>query len=149
MTTLITGGTGKTGLILAKLLTDAGRPVLLTSRKGEAPAPFKAVKFDWYDSSTFENVFLADSTIDRIYVIAPDTLNPGPVAKPFIDLAIAKGVQRFVMLGGTHQSSGSLDTGQVHALLEESGADYAVLKASWFQGVLSRDVGKEAACKLM
>jgi festuclavine dehydrogenase len=135
MTTLITGGTGKTGLLLARLLTDAGHPVLLTSRKGEAPAPFNAVKFDWYDRTTFENPFAADPTIDRVYIIAPDSLHPGPIAKPFIDLTIAKGVKRFVLLGGTHQSSESLDTGEVQKLLEESGADYAVLKATWFQGV--------------
>lgn len=148
MTTLITGGTGKTGLILAKLLTKAGQPVLLTSRKGVAPAPFRAVKFDWYDQSTFAAPFdvkaeVADDAgpagltlaIDRIYIIAPDTLHPGPIAKPFIDLAIVNGVKRFVLLGGTHQSSGSLDTGEVQQLLEESGAEYAVLKATWFQGV--------------
>ncbi|KAF5318458.1 hypothetical protein D9619_010662 [Psilocybe cf. subviscida] len=127
MTTLITGGTGKTGLILAKLLTEAGHPVLLTSRKGVAPAPFKAVKFDWYNQSTFAAPF------DFKAEVADDAGPAGPIAKPFIDLAIVNGVKRFVLLGGTHQSSGSLDTGEVQQLLEESGAEYAVLKATWFQ----------------
>ncbi|KAF5318457.1 hypothetical protein D9619_010663 [Psilocybe cf. subviscida] len=133
MTTLITGGTGKTGQVLAKLLTDAGHPVLLTSRKGEAPAPFKAVKFDWFDRSSFETPFEADPNIDRIYLVLPPGLNPGPTTKPFIDLAIAKGVKRFVLLGGSTQTSESPSTGQVQKLLEESDVDYAVLKATWFQ----------------
>lgn len=136
MTTLITGGTGRTGLILAKLLTDAGHSALLTSRKGEAPSPFKAVKFDWFDKSTFENPFKADSTIDRVYIIAPHGLHPGPIVKPFIDLAIAKGVKRFVLLGGSHQTSKTPATGEVQKLLEESSVDYAILKANWFQGEL-------------
>lgn len=143
MTTLIIGGTGKTGLILAKLLTDAGHSALLTSRKGAAPAPFKAVKFDWFDRSTFENPFNADPAIDRVYIIAPHGLHPGPIAKPFIDLAVARGVKRFVLLGGSHQTSEKPATGEIQKLLEESGADYAILKANWFQGMANRvsDVG--------
>ncbi|KAK0202264.1 hypothetical protein DFS33DRAFT_1066066 [Desarmillaria ectypa] len=99
MTILLTGGTGTTATRIARLLQDAHEPVLLTSRKGVVPAPFKAVKFDWYDPSTFENVFTIDPNINRIYLVAPegsaDMLAP---MKPFIDLSVKKGVKRLVLL---------------------------------------------------
>ncbi len=71
MTILLTGGTGRTATRIARLLRDANQPILLTYRNGVVPKPFKGVKFDWYDASTFEGVFTADPNIDRIYLVAP------------------------------------------------------------------------------
>ena len=71
MTILITGGTGKTGIKLAHLLDKTGHPIILTSRKGQVPHPFKGVKFDWLVPSTFTNPFDVDPTIDRVYVVGP------------------------------------------------------------------------------
>ena len=93
MTILLTGGTGKTATRIARLLKDANQRVLLTSRKGVVPEPFRGVKFDWHDPSTFENVFTADPNIERIYLVAPGaTSEVFPLMKPFIDLAVQKGV---------------------------------------------------------
>src|SRR4051812_4832949 len=101
-TILVIGGTGKTGLPLAKLLQASNHSFLLTSRSGNAPEPFtgKGVKFDWHDESTYENPFKADSKIDRVYIILPFIDDPYALAKTFIDLSISKGVKRFVLLSG-------------------------------------------------
>ncbi|KAK9241534.1 hypothetical protein V1506DRAFT_517935 [Lipomyces tetrasporus] len=55
MAVLLTGGTGKTSVPMQ----GAKIPFLLASRRGEAAAPsgMPATKFDWLDSSTFENSF--------------------------------------------------------------------------------------------
>ena len=136
MTILITGGTGKTGLKLAHVLNKAGHAVLLTSRKGEVPHPFKGVKFDWLDPSTFTNPFDVDPTIDRVYVVGPiGVLDTLPRVKPFIDLAVTKGVKRFVVLSGSPVGKGGPVAGKVHEYLEKIGVDYAVLRPTWFMGM--------------
>ncbi|PBK97767.1 NAD(P)-binding protein [Armillaria gallica] len=135
MTILITGGTGKTGSRLTRRLLDANYPILLTSRKGVVPEPFKGVKFDWYDPSTFGNPFAADPNIDRIYIVAPDGGRAGEVIepmKPFIDLAVTKGVNRFVLLSATTLEAGSPAMGKVHEYLLSLQVDYAILRPSWF-----------------
>lgn len=86
MTTLITGGTGKTGLALAQLLHTENHPLLITSRTGEAPEPFKAVLFDWLDKDTFNNPFEADPDIDRIYIVVAPVFDSLPHVKPFIEI---------------------------------------------------------------
>ncbi|EDR01986.1 uncharacterized protein LACBIDRAFT_310140 [Laccaria bicolor S238N-H82] len=133
MTILITGGTGKTGLKLAHVLNEAGHAVLLTSREGEVPHPFKGVKLDWLDPSTFTNPFDADPAIDRVYVVGPiGVLDTLPHVKPFIDLALTKGVKRFVVLSGSPVPKGGPIAGKVHEYLAEIGVDYAVLRPTWF-----------------
>ncbi|KAK0431297.1 hypothetical protein EV421DRAFT_1854495 [Armillaria borealis] len=133
MTILLTGGTGKTGIRIARLLQDANQPVLLTSRKGVVPEPFKGVKFDWYDPSTFENAFTADPNIDRIYLVTPaGSLEALPPMKPFIDLAVQKGVKRFVLLSASGLESGHPAMGKVHEYLLSLKVDYAVIRPSWF-----------------
>ncbi|KAK0436739.1 hypothetical protein EV421DRAFT_2086463 [Armillaria borealis] len=133
MTILLTGGTGKTATRIARLLQDANQPVLLTSRKGVVPEPFKGVKFDWYDPSTFENAFTADPNIDRIYLVAPaGSLEALPPMKPFINLAVQKGVKRFVLLSASGLEPGYPALGKVHEYLLSLKVDYAVIRPSWF-----------------
>ncbi|KAK0209989.1 hypothetical protein DFS33DRAFT_1289716 [Desarmillaria ectypa] len=133
MTILLTGGTGKTATRIARLLKDAHQPVLLTSRKGVVPEPFKGIKFDWYDPSTFENAFTTDPNIDRIYLVAPaGTTEAFPPMKPFIDLAVQKGVKRFVLLSVSTVESGGPSMGKVHEYLLSLKVDYAVIRPSWF-----------------
>ncbi|KAF8157093.1 hypothetical protein B0H34DRAFT_712102 [Crassisporium funariophilum] len=132
MTILITGGTGKTGLALSRLLEKANHPVLIASRKGAAPAPFKAVTFDWFNPATFENPFQVDANIDRVYLVGPPVVDALTHVKPFIDLAISKGVKRFVLLSATISEPGSFGTGFIHQYLLDIGVDYAVLRPTWF-----------------
>lgn len=134
MTILLTGGTGKTGIRVARLLQKADQPVLITSRSGTAPAPFKGVHFDWFDPATHENPFNVASDIDRIYLIGPSVLDMLTLMKPFIDLAVSKGVKRFVLLGASILEQGGPSMGEVHAYLVKLGVDYCVVRPSWFMG---------------
>ncbi|KAF4619792.1 hypothetical protein D9613_004937 [Agrocybe pediades] len=133
MTILVLGGTGRTGGALTKLLHEAGLPFLVASRSGKAPEPYQAVVFDWFNPSTFENPFKADSNIDKVYLVMPvgyyDTL---PVVAPFIDLAISKGVKRIVLLTAIQGEPGSPTYGVVHSYLATKDIEYAVLRPSWF-----------------
>ncbi|TFK69399.1 NAD(P)-binding protein [Pluteus cervinus] len=133
MTILVTGGTGKTGAPLVKKLHNAGHSVLVASRSGSAPEGLKGVKFDWADPSTFENPFNADSNIDKIYLIPLNTTDTLAVAKPFIDLAVSKGVKRFVLLSASPLPFGGPATGKVHEYLDGlKGIEYSALRPTWF-----------------
>ena len=135
MTVLVTGGTGKTGLILSRLLKEANQSVLICSRSGTAPNPYKAVKFDWFDDKTFENPFKMDSNIDRVYLVVPSVIGQLCSVKPFIDLAISKGVKRFVLLTASQveiRSPVLTLMGLVHEYLLDIKVDYTVLRPTWF-----------------
>ncbi|KAJ6558113.1 hypothetical protein B0H19DRAFT_1149970 [Mycena capillaripes] len=140
MAVLLIGGTGKTGLHLAKKLGDANIPFLLTSRKGEAGAPagIPATEFDWLRKDTydtpFQYTFPDNEKIKAIYLIAPDgTGEPAEFLNPFIDLARQKhGVNRFVLLTGTIYGKGDPDVGKVWQHLDDIGTEYSVLRATWF-----------------
>jgi len=135
MTTLITGGTGNTGSRLARLLDAAGYPILVASRSVSQRSPFNSVLLDWFNPETFENPFDADPNIDRVYLVVPVVLNSLPIFKPFIDLAIQKGVKRFVLLTSVHCDPGTPGLGEVHQYLIDTGVDYTVLRPSWFTGM--------------
>ena len=135
MTILVTGGTGKTGLILSRLLKDANHSVLIASRNGTAPSPYKAVKFDWSDDKTFENPFIADPNIDRVYLVLPPVIGQLDTVKTFIDLAISKGVKRFVLLTASVAEIGGpvLELmWKVHEYLINIKVEYTVLRPTWF-----------------
>ncbi|KAH9487251.1 Agroclavine dehydrogenase [Psilocybe cubensis] len=134
MTTLITGGTGNTGLALAKLLQNAHRPVVIASRSGEAPKPFSAVKFNWFEPNTYESA-LSDSSIDRIYIVGPPGSIKSSVVTSFIDFAIAKGIKRYVLLSATTfnpQSSSAILASVVHQYLLDKKVDYAIIRPTTF-----------------
>ncbi|KAJ3509139.1 hypothetical protein NLJ89_g5377 [Agrocybe chaxingu] len=132
MTILVTGGTGNIGGALARLLQAANYPLIISSRKGVAE-PFKAVKFDWSDPSTFENPFNADPNIDRVFVIAPISGDALEQTKPFFKVAIEKGVKRFVLITATQAEKGdNSQYGKVHEHLANLGVEYTVLRPTWF-----------------
>ncbi|KAF8646739.1 hypothetical protein AX16_007080 [Volvariella volvacea WC 439] len=141
MTVLITGGTGKTGSRLSKLLHNAGYTVLVASRSGDPPSPaIHGVKFDWLDTSTHSNPFteaekLSLSAIDRIYLVATMTeMDTLKYMKPFIEFGIEKGVKRFVLLSASTIAMGYPAMGKVHEYFvqREPQVDYVVLRPSWF-----------------
>ncbi|KAJ7242691.1 hypothetical protein C8J57DRAFT_1726263 [Mycena rebaudengoi] len=117
MTILLTGGTGKSPRPLAQLLLNANIPVLLANRSGNVPAPFKGVRFDWFDASTYQLPLGVDNNIDKIYLIAPQVLDPFPHMKAFIDFAIQKSVKRFVLMSAAVLEVGGLLMGKVHEYL--------------------------------
>ncbi|KAI1798762.1 NAD(P)-binding protein [Daldinia bambusicola] len=131
---LLLGGTGKVGSRIAPLLHAAGVHFLVASRSGTAPNGYTGVKFDWEDESTWEPIFA--TLISTVYLVAPrgdaqDTI------KKFVDLALSKGAQRFVLLSASVVDEGGPIFGKVHTYLRELGEagkiGWAVLRPTWFQ----------------
>src|SRR5918993_5610294 len=90
-TTLVLGGTGKTGRRVVERLAARGLPVRVGSRSGEPP-------FDWEDEATWVPA-LRD--VESVYVsYYPDLAVPGAAAtvRSFAELAARSGVQRLVLL---------------------------------------------------
>ena len=141
MATLILGGGSQIGLRLAQLLSEAGKPVIFGSRSGSrVPEGALSVKFDWDDSPTFDAACALGQKIDYVYLLGPShDHDPLLKVKPFIDLAVSKGVKRFVVLseGGDHTEKGpdSKKIGRVHTYLDSQGLDYVALRPTWFSGM--------------
>src|SRR5918993_2234223 len=92
-TTLVLGGTGKTGRRVAERLEASGLPVRVGSRSGEPP-------FDWEDEATWAPAL---RNMESVYVsYYPDLAVPGAVAavRSFAELAVEAGVRRLVLLSG-------------------------------------------------
>lgn len=141
MSTLVTGGTSQIGLALSRLLKAAGKEVIIGARTPtKVPAEYKSVILDWSDPSTFENPFKSYQ-IDNIYILPPPaSLNPLEITKPVIDLAIEKGVKKFVLLSATIVEKGSPGIGLIHEYLDSKNVDYFVLRPTWFIGTCSNTV---------
>ena len=143
MAILLTGGTGKTSTRIARFLQDAKIPFVLASRNAQAGAPagMQAVKFDWLDPLTFEypfhHGFPDGETISAVYLVAPTVPDPVPWMIAFVDLAFKKhGVKRFVLLASTSSKPGGPHVGMVWQHLIDIGAEYYVLRPTWFMGAL-------------
>ena len=120
-TILILGATGKTGRRIAQRLQAADVPVRLGSR-GADPA------FDWEDRSTWEAVL---GGIHAVYIsFQPDLAVPGAVetVQAFTDLAVKRGVRKLVLLSGR----GEVEAEHAERVVQNSGVDWTLLRASWF-----------------
>ncbi|MFJ8374903.1 NmrA family NAD(P)-binding protein [Streptomyces sp. NPDC094461] len=120
-TTLVIGGTGKTGRRVAERLTAQGLPVRVGSRSGEPP-------FVWEDPDTWE---AAVEGVGAVYVTYyPDLGFPGvaEAVGAFSELAVKKGARRLVLLSGRGEQGAVVSENR----LKESGADWTVVRASWF-----------------
>lgn len=92
-TTLVLGGTGKTGRRVAERLGALGVPVRLGSRSAEPP-------FDWEKPQTWAPAL---EGVDSAYIsYYPDLAVEGAVdvVGSFADLAVKEGVPRLVLLAG-------------------------------------------------
>lgn len=115
------GGTGKTGRRVAERLTAQGLPVRVGSRSGEPP-------FVWEDPDTWE---AAVDGVGAVYVTYyPDLGFPGAAEAvgAFSELAVKKGARRLVLLSGRGEQGAVVSENR----LKESGADWTVVRASWF-----------------
>jgi ergot alkaloid biosynthesis protein len=129
-TILVTGGTGKTGGRLIRRLVEQGWPVRCASRSGKAQGRVEGVRFDWYNA---QGHAAAIAGVERVYLVAPvGSNNPIEVMQPFIELAIAQGVRRLVLLSSSAIEEGGPAMGVVHALLHRIAPEWAVLRPSWF-----------------
>ena len=120
-TTLVIGGTGKTGRRVAKRLTERGLPVRIGSRSGKPP-------FDWEDQATWTPALLNIGAVYLTYY--PDLAIPGAVdtVRSFIELALAHGIRRLVLLSGR----GEEEAQRAEQVLQDSRADWTILRCSMF-----------------
>lgn len=120
-TTLVLGGTGKTGRRVAERLTARGLPVRIGSRSGEPP-------FDWEDRATWASALRNVGAVYLTYY--PDLAIPGAVEAvgAFVELAVEHGIQRLVLLSGR----GEEEAQRAERVVRESGLDWTILRSSWF-----------------
>lgn len=119
--TLVLGGTGKTGRRVAARLKERGVAVRIGAR---AASP----SFDWADEATWAPVL---DKVDRIYVcFQPDLAVPGAVEtiRKFSSLAVRSGIKRMVLLSGRGEDEAEAAERELLA----SGADWTIIRASWF-----------------
>ncbi|MBH1935951.1 NAD(P)H-binding protein [Streptomyces sp. AV19] len=119
--TLVLGGTGKTGRRVAELLTARGLPVRIGSRSATPP-------FSWEDPSTWDAAL--DGVGAAYITYYPDLGMPGAaeVVGEFARHAVRKGARRLVLLS----SRGDEGARVTERALQSSGADWTILRASWF-----------------
>ncbi|MGH6761062.1 MAG: NAD(P)H-binding protein [Phyllobacterium sp.] len=119
--TLILGGTGKTGRRVAERLKAGGWPVRIGSRASQP-------SFDWTDQSTWDGAL---ENVRAAYITYyPDLAVPGAADAigAFARMAVAKGVKRLVLLSGR----GEPEAQRAEKMLMASGADWTILRSSWF-----------------
>lgn len=119
--TLVLGGTGKTGRRVAERLKARGVPTRIASRSGKP-------SFDWNDRSTWD---IALDAVCAIYITyAPDLAIPGATdaIRAFVEKTVERGVQRLVLLSGR----GEAEAQACERIVQDSGIDWTVVRASWF-----------------
>jgi uncharacterized protein YbjT (DUF2867 family) len=118
---LVVGGTGKTGRRVADRLTARRIPVRIGSRTATPP-------FSWEDPSTWGPAFRGARSAYITYY--PDLAVPGSVEAiaGVVDQALENGVRRLVLLSGR----GEEEAERCERVLQESGADWTILRCTWF-----------------
>jgi uncharacterized protein YbjT (DUF2867 family) len=120
-TTLVLGGTGKTGRRIIEQLAARQVPVRVGSRSATP-------SFDWEDRSTWQ---AALANVDSAYIsYYPDLAAPGATdaIQAFTDLAVRTGVRRLVLLSGR----GEPEAQRCEEIVQRSGVQWTVLRCSWF-----------------
>ena len=118
---LVLGGTGKTGRRLVERLTRRDIPVRIGSRSDRLP-------FDWEDPATWGPAL---QDVNAAYIAyAPDLAAPGAsdVIAGLVEAALAAGTRRLVLLSGR----GEEEAQACEKILMDSGAEWTVLRSSWF-----------------
>lgn len=124
---LVTGGTGTTGSLVARLLADRGINTRIATRSPSAP---DQIRFDWSDTATHA---AALDGIDALYLVAPtDRSDHLPVMRPLLERALDRGIARFVLLSASSLPEGGPMMGQVHAWLHANAPRWTALRPTWF-----------------
>jgi uncharacterized protein YbjT (DUF2867 family) len=125
--TLVLSGTGKTGRRLVERLTRRHLPVRIGSRSAGLP-------FDWEQPSTWAPVF---GDVEAAYIYVPDLVvaNPTEAFAGLVETALAAGTRRLVLLSGRGEEQAQA----CEKILMSSGADWTVLRASFFNQGFSED----------
>jgi uncharacterized protein YbjT (DUF2867 family) len=119
--TLVLGGSGKTGRRIVERLQAQHIPVRVGSRTAEPP-------FNWEDSSTWRRVL--EGATSAYISFFPDLAVPGaPEAiAAFTAQALEYGTRRLVLLSGR----GEEEAQRAEQILQDSGADWTIVRCSWF-----------------
>ena len=120
-TTLVLGGTGKTGGRIIERLTTRGVDVRVGSRSADIP-------FDWTDRSTWP---AALAGVRRVYVsYYPDLAIPGAVdaVTALTEAAREAGVERLVLLSGR----GEEEAQAAEKVVQDSGLEWTIVRCAWF-----------------
>ena len=101
--------------------TTRGVPIRIGSRSGTPP-------FDWDDATTWEPVLQDVTAVFVVYY--PDLAFPGAAEtiRAFAAAAVASGARRLVLLSGRGEEEAEVSERAV----QESGAEWTILRASWF-----------------
>lgn len=120
-TTLVLGGTGKTGRRIVEQLAARNMPVRIGSRSATP-------SFEWENRATWP---AAVANVAAVYIsYYPDLAAPGAAdaIRAFTDLAVRSGVRRLVLLSGR----GEPEAQRCEKIVMSSGAQWTVLRCSWF-----------------
>ncbi len=118
---LVIGGTGKTGSRVAQRLQQLGHNVRIGSRSA-TPA------FDWEKPATWATVM---EGIEKMYItFQPDLAVPGALEaiEALTKQAQKSGIKKMVLLSGKGEREAEL----CEQVVINSGIDYTIVRASWF-----------------
>ncbi len=118
---LVIGGTGKTGRRVVEKLQSRGHNVNVASRNSSP-------SFNWDDPKTYEPTLKG---MDRVYIVYyPDLAVPGAYESisMLTDAAKNTGVEKLVLLSG----KGEREAERCEQVVANSGLDYTLVRASWF-----------------
>ncbi|MFB7245816.1 NAD(P)H-binding protein [Streptomyces populi] len=134
MTVLVTGATGRTGSRVARAARAAGLTVRAASR---------GTGFDWEDPSTWAGALRG---ADAAYLVHPTDVGSPAATKAVGALAreaVELGARRLVLLS----SRGEDQAGPTEEALRTSGADWTIVRASWFSQNFSEGPLVEGLCQ--
>jgi uncharacterized protein YbjT (DUF2867 family) len=131
-TTLVLGGTGKTGRRVVERLEARGLPVRIGSRTGEPP-------FDWEDQASWAPALRDVESACVTYY--PDLAVPGSVeaVRAFAELAIKNGVRHLVLLSGRGEPEAQRAEQVMREVSERAGTRWTILRSTWFMQNFSED----------
>ena len=125
-TALVLGGTGRSGALLAKKLTERGLGARTAARHGAD------VRFDWDDPTTHPGALTG---VDRLYLVTPVLrVAYADQVAAFLDLAQAAGVRHVTYLStyGADQAPPQVDIRAVETdLAARGGITHCVLRPAW------------------
>ncbi len=118
--TLVLGGTGKTGRRIVGRLRAKGVPVRIGSRSASP-------SFDWNHQAGWDDCL---KDVEAAYAYCPDLAvsDVADAIQAFVVRAKAHGVKRLVLLTGR----GEEEARSCERIVQESGVEWAVVRASWF-----------------
>jgi len=125
---LVTGGTGKTGRRLVSQLGKSGAACRVAARGADAIEG--GYPFDWTQPTSWDRAL---DQVTAVYLVAPQVEgDSSSMMIEFVQMALRRGVGRFVLLSASLLLPGGPAMGQVHRWLKENTAQWTVLRPSWF-----------------